>query len=807
MAIDSTQQPVTLSDGNGTPIPTGQATSASSLPVVISSDQTAIPISDGGGSVTVDGTITTNIGTTGGLALDVTLTTGTQRSRITDGTNNAAVKAASTAAVATDPALVVAISPNSPLTATNPSVGSNTSAIPTSSTQIGGSDGTNLQAVRIFDVDSGAGTQYVLGTTLRKSASGGSVEAGTSADPLRTDPTGTTTQPISGTVTSNIGTTNGLALDSTLTGGTQRSRITDGTNNAAVKAASTAAIASDPALVVAISPNSPLTATNPSVGINTSAIPTSSTQVGGSDGTNLQAARVFDADTGAGTQYILGAILRKAASGGSVEAGTSSDPLRTDPTGTTNQPISGTVTSNIGTTNGLALDATLTGGAQRSRLTDGTNNVAVKAASIAAVASDPSLVVSISPNNSVAITAVSLPLPTGASTSAKQPSLGVAGTASSDVITVQGIASMVALKVDGSATTQPISGTVTSNIGTTNGLALDATLTGGSQRTRLTDGTTNVSVKAASTLPIASDTALVVSLRDSIQVTIPAGGYGGEVEGLTADATISAGNPVLLGGYESATTFVRRIAVDALGRIITTTAGTATSVAGFSFGEVTLAFIGVAARVNKTPYTEQAVNFTGSIASSSALDTSAGTGARQVKITWMDSTGTTIGTETVTLNGVTFVNLVTTTKCFIEKVEVISVGTGGTNAGTLTLKTGSAGAGTTVCTVVAGEWTTYFCHHYVPLGKTCYITSLSANNTSSAVGNGCAFQLRAKFIVGTSPDSPISDKLRVYGQSSSVSRNFGTAIPVVGPAYITGWATPESNISIIERMSFDFYDQ
>jgi hypothetical protein len=57
-------------------------------------------------------------------------------------------------------------------------------------------------------------------------------------------------------------------------------------------------------------------------------------------------------------------------------------------------------------------------------------------------------------------------LPTGAATSAKQPALGTAGTASADVITVQGIASMTAVKVDGSAVTQPVSGTVTANLGT-----------------------------------------------------------------------------------------------------------------------------------------------------------------------------------------------------------------------------------------------------------------------------------------------------------------------------------------------------
>ena len=62
-------------------------------------------------------------------------------------------------------------------------------------------------------------------------------------------------------------------------------------------------------------------------------------------------------------------------------------------------------------------------------------------------------------------------LPTGASTAAKQPALGTAGTASSDVITVQGISGMTAVKVDGSNVTQPISGTVTANLASgTNGI-------------------------------------------------------------------------------------------------------------------------------------------------------------------------------------------------------------------------------------------------------------------------------------------------------------------------------------------------
>lgn len=74
------------------------------------------------------------------------------------------------------------------------------------------------------------------------------------------------------------------------------------------------------------------------------------------------------------------------------------------------------------------------------------------------------------------ISASSLPLPTGAAIASKQPALGTAGTASTDVITVQGIASMTPLKVDASGTTIPVSGTVTANIGTSGSLALDTSV-------------------------------------------------------------------------------------------------------------------------------------------------------------------------------------------------------------------------------------------------------------------------------------------------------------------------------------------
>lgn len=71
------------------------------------------------------------------------------------------------------------------------------SAFPTTGTANGFSDGTNMRHARVFDIDIGAGSEYVLGASIRLPASGGSVIGGTLSDPIRTDPTGITTQPVS----------------------------------------------------------------------------------------------------------------------------------------------------------------------------------------------------------------------------------------------------------------------------------------------------------------------------------------------------------------------------------------------------------------------------------------------------------------------------------------------------------------------------------------------------------------------------------------------------------------------------------
>ena len=97
---------------------------------------------------------------------------------------------------------VVIASDQSPIavsaTFVDDSVGPTGVAVPLEATQVGGPDAAGLlRAPRLFDLDTGGGTEFNFGVNLRKSSGGGSVEFGTLADPVRVDPTGATTQPIS----------------------------------------------------------------------------------------------------------------------------------------------------------------------------------------------------------------------------------------------------------------------------------------------------------------------------------------------------------------------------------------------------------------------------------------------------------------------------------------------------------------------------------------------------------------------------------------------------------------------------------
>ena len=146
------------------------------------------------------------------------------------------------------------------------------------------------------------------------------------------------------------------------------------------------------------------------------------------------------------------ATLAGAVSGAEVQVDVLTMPTVTVADGGGSLTVDGTVAVTDGS-GSLTVDAPV-GTPVFVRLSDGAAAITTLPVSLASVPSHD-----VTNAGTFAVQVSSSALPTGAATAAKQPALGTAGTASADVITVQGIASMTALKVDGSAVTQPVSGT------------------------------------------------------------------------------------------------------------------------------------------------------------------------------------------------------------------------------------------------------------------------------------------------------------------------------------------------------------
>lgn len=172
----------------------------------------------------------------------------------------------------------------------------------------------------------------------------------------------------------------------------------------------------------------------------------------------LGGASAWKVDGSAVTQPVSGTVTATQGTGG-VSA------WKVDGSAVT-QPVSGTVTANQGGTwnvNNVSGTVSLPTGAATSA------NQTTANGSLSSIDSKLTSPLAVSQSGTWNVNNVSgtVSLPTGAATAAKQPALGTAGTPSTDVISVQGITSMTALKVDGSAVTQPVSGTVTANQGGT----------------------------------------------------------------------------------------------------------------------------------------------------------------------------------------------------------------------------------------------------------------------------------------------------------------------------------------------------
>ena len=139
------------------------------------------------------------------------------------------------------------------------------------------------------------------------------------------------------------------------------------------------------------------------------------------------------------------------------------------------------------------------------------------------------------------------------------------------------------------------------------------------------------------------------------------------------------------------------------------------------------------------------------MASDDANDTSAGTGARTVRIKGIDAAYLEIE-EDVILNGVANV-LTSNSYLRVFSIEVLTAGSGLENAGIITAT--SSSAATVQCTVSAGIGISKNSQFTIPAGKKFVIISAEMNATKTAAGltpNVSIDAMARK--VGASPDAP-----------------------------------------------------
>jgi len=175
------------------------------------------PVTDSGGSLTVDngGTFAVQAGQAGAWTVDL------------GATDNAVLDsiAASLAGSLTVDDGGGSLTVDGTIAATqsgawNVTNVSGTISLPTGAATLAEQQSQTTQLTRLglkyLDFDTGAGTDSAIAYGILLPGNGGSVIGGTSSNPIRIDPTGATTQPVSGTVTANIGTAGGVATEATL---------------------------------------------------------------------------------------------------------------------------------------------------------------------------------------------------------------------------------------------------------------------------------------------------------------------------------------------------------------------------------------------------------------------------------------------------------------------------------------------------------------------------------------------------------------------------------------------------------------
>lgn len=199
-------------------------------------------------------------------------------------------------------------------------------------------------------------------------------------------------------------------------------------------------------------------------------------------------------------------------------------------------------------------------------------------------------------------------------------------------------------------------------------------------------------------------------------------------------------------------------------------------------------------------YVEPASQAQRSIVSSSANDDDPnGSGAKEVRITYLDSNYV-LKTEDILLNGTAAVNTVANDIRFIESMKVIK---GTYAAGAIRLMTLINGGGTEIMGIVAGATDSMAAHHYVPAGKTAWPICWrgSADKT-------CNFKLLSQDRTNGNLVDYVTDLQRLLstGESMDFMNHFNGGIVFSEKTYIRITCVPGQNTSTIIRAAIDLVE-
>lgn len=200
---------------------------------------------------------------------------------------------------------------------------------------------------------------------------------------------------------------------------------------------------------------------------------------------------------------------------------------------------------------------------------------------------------------------------------------------------------------------------------------------------------------------------------------------------------------------------------------------------GRSVGYVAAATLNTVTNVRATTYVPQASAAQRSLVSSSASDAAAGTGARTVTINYLNNSMV-LKQDTVTLNGTTPVNTNATDIQFIESMVVATCGSNLANVGTITMDAGTGGTGGAMASIAIADNATFYAHHYVPAGVTCYINKHTGAGT---LASGRTYMVTFGDPRSTVPVQQIGDII-IHLAGGSEDHEYEVPLAVPGPNYI-----------------------